>query len=227
MIKIVKEVKKTDVLVITPLLPGHQISKETKRSIKRNTIPYTWITSEAENNIPTNLQNGLDWWKKQKGSLPKYYLMIDRDIILGRYMIDRMYNLFEEALTQTPDAPFAFCYASFEFKGHINKEFPANPYDINQLLRGNYISSNSMFKSDIVDSIGLVTDDKYKRLLDWAFYLKLFLEGPYAGLACPKAHFVAQSTEDDISARSEEDYKLKHKQVHDDFVLPIIEKYGK
>lgn len=222
MIKIVKETKNPEILIITPLWPGHDISKETKRSIKRNKMEYTWITSEGENNIPINLQNGLNWYKEKKGKLPKYYLMLDRDVILGRYMIDRLYNLFEQA-----QGPFAFCYASFEFKGHINKQFPAEPYDINRLIKGNYISSNSLFKSEITEKIGLVTDDKYKRLLDWAFFLKLFLEGPYAGIACPKAHFVAQSTKDDISARDEEDYKLKHGRVHDDFVIPIIQKYGK
>lgn len=220
-IKMIKEAKKSNLLIVTPLLPGHKISRETKRTIKRNSTPYTWITSEGPYNIPTNLQYGLNWYKEQNGSLPKYYLMLDRDIILGRYMIDRMYNLFEKT-----EGPFAFCYASFEFKGHINKEFHADPYDINRLLRGNYISSNSMFKSDIVESVGLVTDDKYKRLLDWVFYLKLFLEGPYAGIACPKAHFIAQSTEEDVSARSNEDYKLKHGRVHEDFVIPVIEKYG-
>ena len=62
---ILKEVKNPEILVVTPLWTGHKISKETKKTIKRNDVPYTWITSEGTNVIPVNLEEGLLWYKKK------------------------------------------------------------------------------------------------------------------------------------------------------------------
>jgi hypothetical protein len=218
MVKVVKEDDNAKALIVTPLLPGHKVSKETKRTIKRNLLPITWITSEGNNNIPTNLELGLKWYKKNKGDIP-YYMMLDRDISLGRHCIDRLYDV----LSFSPDY-IAFAYASFKFEGEINQEFPARPYDINALVQHNYISSNSMFKSAITEKVGLVTDDMFKRLLDWAFYLKLYLN-EYFGIPVPTASFVAQSTKSDISARSPEDYQFKRGLVIEHFVKPIFNKH--
>lgn len=215
--EIIKESKNPEILVITPLIPGHKISKETKKTIKRNDVPYTWITSTGRNNIPTNLQLGLEWFK----NLPPYYFMLDNDIILGRHLLDRLYyKLKNEAGT------VAFSYASFSYKGFINRDFPAEPYDINRLIQHNYISSNSLFKTDIAMEVGLVTDDKYKRLLDWTFFLKLFYNG-YIGVPCPEANFTVISSKNDISAGSEQEYNTKRILVIENFCKPIIEKYSK
>lgn len=208
------------VLVVTPLLPFHKVSKETKRSIKRNKTPFTWITSSGNNNIPTNLQKGLDWYDWY-GHLPPYYIMIDNDIILGRHMIDR---LFKKLSSQPPE--IAFAYASFEFKGIMDRKFPAEPYSINKLSQHNYISSNSLFRSNVVRAIGLVTDDFYRRLLDWAFMLKLYRYG-YYGIPCPEANFIAQSSQEDISVGSREDYGIKRGRVMRDFVVPLMKEREK
>lgn len=221
MIKFVKEVKKPDVLVVTPLLTGHKISKETKRTLKRNAISYDWISSEGDGNIPTNLENGLIEYEKKKGSIPDYYIMIDRDIVAGRNLIDRLYSMIKNSDDQT-----AFTYASFKFRGFINIAFPADDFDINRLMRSNYISSNSMFKTKITKEVGLVKDEKYKRLLDWAFMLKLYYNG-YYGIPCKDATFIAQSTKSDVSAGTQQDYTLKHKRVSEDFIIPIINKFSK
>ena len=217
---IMREVDHPLVLVVTPLWTGHKISKATKKTIKRNDVPYMWITSEGQNNIPTNLQNGLDWYKKHRGDLPPYYFMLDRDVVLGRYLLDRLYTVLQNAKPEV-----AFAYASFGFRGHMNLDFPAKPYDINRLLQHNYISSNSLFRSVVTDKVGLVTEDKYKRLLDWAFLLKLFHAG-YYGEPCEKANFIVQSTENDISSGSKADYDQKRERVVVDFVKPIIDKFG-
>ena len=116
-----------------------------------------------------------------------------------------------------------YCYASFEFKGHVNHVFPAIPFNIKRLMMGNYISSNTMFKSNVIIDVGLVTDDKYKRLLDYAFLLKCLKMG-YIGIPEPNAHFIAHSTSNDISAGSNDDYKLKYGRVFKDFIEPIIKK---
>jgi hypothetical protein len=218
MIKIVKECKNPQILVVTPLLPDHGISKNTKISINRNKTPFYWITSSGDNNIPTNSLNGIKWFKNRFGSLPSFYIMIDRDIDAGRGMLDKLY----ERLKDTP-SNIGYCYATFQFKGHINHDFPAMPFNINRLLQANYISSNSMFKSNVIEDVGLVTDEKYKRLLDWAFLIKCFDNG-YIGIPEPRAYFVANSTKDDISARSSEDYKIKYRRVFEDFIVPILKK---
>ena len=81
-----------------------------------------------------------------------------------------------------------------------------------------------MFRMDVLESVGMVTDDKYKRLLDWAFLLKLFKAG-YIGSPCRNATFIVNSTKDDISAGSPEDYHLKRNRVLVDFVKPITEEF--
>jgi len=217
-ITVIKESKNPKVLVVTPLLPGHKISKETKVTIKRNSIPLTWISSMGRNNIPTNLQKGLEYYE---GKLPPYYIMIDNDIILGRHMIDRMVGVLDKRKSDN----IAFAYASFKFKGVVDKKFPAEPYAINRLLQHNYISSNSLFRSNIVMNIGLVTDNNYVRLLDWCMLLKLLYHG-YYGMPCPNANFIAKSSESDISAGSNEDYEIKRYRVLQDFGHPIVERYG-
>ena len=215
--RIIKESKDPKILVVTPLLPGHKISKETKKTIKRNDIPFTWITSTGNNNIPTNLKLGLEWY----GDLPPYYFMLDNDVILGRHLLDRLYEKLDNSKYNV-----AFSYASFRFKGYMNYKFPAIPFDINRLLQQhNYISSNSLFSTDITMKVGLVTDNKYQRLLDHCFLLKLFYNG-YIGIPCPEANFIAIASKESISAGSKLEYNIKRKLVIEDFCRPIIDKYS-
>ena len=222
-IKIIHEDENPEVLVVTPLWPEHKISKETKTSIKRNKIKKLWISSEGPNNIPMNAKYGLLWANQMKYDIP-FYIMIDRDITLGRYMLDRMAkNLMDNHRKQSR---VVYTYANFEFKGHVNKKFPCQPFDINKLMQGNYISSNSMFFTSIVNEIGLVTDDHFKRLLDWCFLLKLFYYD-YIGTSCPSASFIAHSTKEDISAGSPQDYWVKQQRVMEYFIKPILEDKAK
>lgn len=217
-VNIIKEDYNSELIITTPLLPKHKISRDTKVSIKRNDIPFTWITCSGENNIPTNWWYGSKQYKYTTGNIPPYILPLDRDIKLGRHMLDRMLEIIKQS-----DEQYAFCYCNFEFKGSINNQFPCQPYDINRLLQGNYISSNSMMKYDYLEFIGgPVMDDMYKRLLDWALWLKFYQYG-YYGIPCPTAHFVAFADEDSISARSSQDYRKKHQRVHRDFVIPIAQ----
>lgn len=217
-IKTIVECAKPQVLVVTPLLPDHEVSKITKKTLKRNQVPFYWVSSAGKNNIPTNALAGINWYKEKFGSLPPYYMMIDRDIEAGRGLLDR---LFIKLSKKPIVGNIGYCYATFQFKGHINHDFPAIPFDINKLLMGNYISSNTMFKSSVIEHVGLVTDDKYKRLLDYAFLLKCFKMG-YLGVPEPRAWFIAHSTKDDISAGSNDDYREKYGRVYQDFIHPIM-----
>lgn len=218
-LKIIREDEQSEVIVVTPLLPGHKISKDTRRTIKRNNIPFTWVSYESDNNIPTNVEKGLNEYRKQNNRVPRYLLPLDRDITLGRGMIDRMFA----AIISTPDN-VAFTYANFEFKGEVDMKFPAKPYDINSLVMNNYISSNSMIKIEALDDVGgFVKDDRFKRLLDWCMWLKFFENG-YIGMPCPIAHFVAVSTKDDISAGTNEDFYLKRKRVLEEIIKPLVKR---
>ena len=214
----IKKEKNARVVVVTPLLPSDKISKETKRSIKRNNIKYSWITSTGNNNIPTNVELGLKWYLKN--NKVDYVLPLDNDIVLGRYMIDRLVQKMDKF-------KMGYCFASFKFQGYMNVEFKNEVFDIGKLLQSNYISSNSLIHIESLKEIGwFVKDDRYKRLLDWALWLK-FLNYGYEGIPCPEAKFVAISNEKDISSKGQEDYKIKSERVIQDFVLPFIEKEKK
>lgn len=215
-IEIMRSTKFPEVLVVTPLLERDSISKETKKTIKRNHVKYFWISSKGDNNIPMNALAGIEWAKENIKNGPKYYIMIDNDIILGRHMLDRLY----EKLKKSSD-DIGYAYAGFEFEGSLVHSFPAIPFDPQKLMHANYISSNSMFKMNVIDKVGLVTDDKYKRLLDWAFLLKCLAKG-YSGVSVENARFVAISEPGDISAGSQEDYQLKYFRVYEDFIKPLI-----
>jgi hypothetical protein len=217
-IEIIKECRNPKILVVTPLLPEHKVSKITKKTLKRNDIDYYWISSSGNNNIPTNALEGIKWYKNKFCRLPEYYMMVDNDIEAGRNLLDRLYNM----LSKTTDN-IGYCYASFEFKGHINVKFPAINFDANRLIQSNYISSNSLFKSEVIEKVGLVTDDKYRRLLDWAFLIKCLGEG-YIGINQPNASFVAYSDKKSVSSGSNDDYQVKYRRVFEDFIKPLIER---
>jgi hypothetical protein len=220
-ISVVKECENPEILILTPLLPTHKLSNITKKTIKRNNVSFYWITCSNNQNIPKNHMDGIKWYKQNYGKLPPYIQFVDRDIEVGRGLLDRLHKKLDKSPKNV-----GYCYATFKFKGYINHDFPAIPFDINRLLQSNYISSNSLFRSYIIENIGLVTDDKYKRLLDWAFLLKCFRNG-YIGVPEPNAWFIAHSTEKDVSAGSQDDYRLKYTRVYNDFIIPIIKDYKK
>lgn len=219
-----KEIKKIDksaeILVVTPLSPNHKISKETKKTIKRSKVPFNWVSYTGDNNIPTNAEKGLVMFTR-KYYKPKYFLMIDNDIIAERNLIDKMYN----CLSNNRDPRIAYTYASFKFDGYINIMFSALPFDHRKLCKSNYISSNSMIKVEALDKIGgFVKDNKYVRLLDWCLWLK-FMSYGYIGQPCPDAFFIAISDEKSVSSGSNEDYWKKFNEVQKDFVEPHKEKW--
>lgn len=221
-VKVVKKCKKPEILVSTPLLPGHKISKITKKTLKRNDIDYIWLSTSGDNNIPTNHIGSMVWYKENIGELPPYMFFLDRDIDLGRHALDRLHKkLVDESFRS--DVIIGYAYASFKYTGYIEHDFPAIPFDPWKLLGANYISSNSLYCTEIIEKVGLVTDNYYKRLLDWAFLIKCLGQG-IIGTPCPSATFQVVSTPDDISAGSSSDYLLKQGRVNEDFIDPIKRK---
>ena len=213
MIKILKNTENAVILVVTPLLTGHTISKETRQSINTNTVPFKWISYEGDGKHAANVQAGIDAYKTQFGTLPPYIQILDRDIICGRKMLDRLY-----ANLKNLPSNIAFSYCSFEYRGYINIVFPPKPYNIGQLITSNYISSNSLYRTCAIEKVGgFVTETKYHRLSDWAMFLRLYNNG-FVGSLCYETSFIAASSKDDISAGSREEYIETRKNVLNDFM---------
>lgn len=157
-----------------------------------------------------NFSIGLQYLHDIK-SLGKYVIKIDNDISLDVNTLENMLYAIE-----TSPEEVGYVYSSFSFYGNINSYFPAKNFDSDELRNGNYISSCSMFKSDILLKYGVVTDEKYVRLLDWALLLRLLKNG-IVGKPCP-GYFEAYSTPTSVSTGSMEDYIIKKQRVLEDFL---------
>ena len=196
--------------IVTPLRTGDFISNATKDTVFECKVPFNWISVESDNNVMRNFEIGFFELMKRK-QLSKHIIKIDNDT---EWMDDTLEEM--SFVLQNSDEHVAYTYCSFQYKGVINNSFPAIDFNSEKLKQGNYISSNSMFKSKVIYDIGLVTDDQYVRLLDWAFLLKCLKSGyigkPSAGF------FTAYSSQDSISARSIEDYNIKKERVRRDFL---------
>jgi hypothetical protein len=217
MLKILRQDKNAQILVVTPLLTGHQIFKQTKISLERSGVPIIWTSYEGEGKHATNVQANLDAYKEKYKSFPPYIQILDRDIILGRNYLDKMLSTIEKS-----GGNIGFVYSPFEYKGYINVTFPPRIYDINFLMNNNYISSNSLYKSEAIERVGgFVTDIRIHRLSDWAMWLKMYKFG-YIGQLCSNAFFTAISSPTDISAGSKEEFIEVRKLVIEEYVKPIL-----
>jgi hypothetical protein len=199
--------------IVTPLKCGDKISNETLRTVKDCEIPFNWISIESNMNVMGNFSEGFNTLKELKLLAP-YVIKIDNDTEWKDGTLVKMhYSLKKEDFKNNN---IAYTYCSFEYKGAINNSFPAIEFNKEKLKKGNYISSNSMFKSKVINDVGLVTDDQYVRLLDWAFLLKCLKRG-YIGKSC-EGFFTAYASKDSISTRSAEDYNVKRERVLRDFL---------
>lgn len=212
-IKQLKKVNNPKLIVITPLKNGDKISKLTKKTIKRNNIEFDWISVESDNNRPTNLEYGIN----NIGYFYDYFLPLDNNIELGRYFIDRLYNKIKNS-----NDNIGYVYGNLEYKGKINYKFPAIEFNLEKLLQNNYISSNSMFKTDYVIEIGLVKDNSMKRLLDWVFLIQMARFG-YYGMPAKNANHIAWTTNQNISTKNNNDFNLKRLLVYKNYITPFIE----
>lgn len=215
MLKIIRECKDPEVLVITPLLPGRKISKETKVSIKRNETPYIWASYTSNEKHARNVQLGIDAFHKEFCYLPPYIQIIDDDIILGRFMLDRLFNVLDKTGDEV-----GYSYCGLEYKGFTNLKIPVGEFDINRLKKKNYISSNSLYKTAAIYKVGgFITELELNRLSDWCMFLKMYQFG-LKGVFVPNTSFVAMSTATDISAGSIDEWLKTKKLVVERFKLP-------
>lgn len=196
--------------IVTPLKTGDSISYATRESLDKCKLPFNWISVESDFNVMKNFDIGFYELLKRKQLAPKV-IKIDNDTEWEENTLENMYYALEKSSKSV-----GYVYCSFSYKGFINSDFPAVEFDIEKLKIGNYISSNSMFKIKTIYDVGLVTEDRYERLLDWAFLLKC-LKHNYIGVPC-KGSFIAYSSENSVSARSKEDYNIKRERVLRDFL---------
>jgi hypothetical protein len=216
MLKVIRHEKTAPILFVTPLLTGRKISSQTRTGIQRNKILYSWVSFESGAYHAKNVQSCIDSFKARFRYLPKYIQVLDDDITPGRFMLDRFYAV----LSKTPDNE-AFTYCPFSYKGHINVSFPAMEFDIERLVRANWMSSNSLYKTSVIEEVGgFVVEDDIQRLSDWAFFLRLYAHG-YIGKLCPNTSFVAASSKTDLSAGSDEEYHKTKELVTERFIKPL------
>lgn len=216
MIKFIVKEKNPEILVVTPLKSGDKVSTDTLKTIKKNHIPFEWITYMAVGNPAKNTATAYNKYKKSKGLTPPYIIKIDNDIIASKGFLEKLYITLSSA-----DEDVAYSFSSFEFKGSLNMAFDSE-FDHQKLLENNYISSCSLIKTSLLDKVGgFVTDDKYFRLLDWCLWLR-FLQNGFIGRRSHDCHFVAISKADSVSGRGREDFLEKQKRVKKDFVDKLI-----
>ena len=215
MIDFIKHSSDVELLVITPLRKKDKIDQRTIDTISSNDINFDWISFSGDNNPYKNIDIALKLYKKTH-NLPKYIIKVDNDIIAKPNMLDNMKVTLDKS---SSDVGYTYC--SFRFTGAIRIHFGAKPFSKNDLFKCNYISSISMMKSDVLEEInGVVTDDKYFRLLDWALWLK-FLRFGYIGEPTLNTSFVAYASGNSVSAGSHSDYVKKSLNVYNDFIKPI------
>lgn len=198
-------------LIITPLKFDDKISSNTKITIKRNKVPFSWYSYQSDGNVVENFVKGMEKSLKLFKTCPKYIIKVDNDTTWNRKTLDNMYYCLEKSKDNV-----AYTYCGFEFSGAVNQKFPFHPFIPERLQQGNYISSNSMFKINILKKYKPITNQKYKRLLDWAYYLHLLNNG-YIGQPC-KGYFVADTKPSSISAGNAEEYKTIFERVKKDFI---------
>jgi len=215
-LKKIHQSKNPNLLVITPLREGDNISENTIRTVMyhKKKLSFDWYSYEGSGNVMKNFLDGFSLYKEENNlKRPQYIIKIDNDTTWKLNTLTHMY----ETLSKCRDDSIAYCYCSFEYVGKVNAKFPAIPFNKDKLKKVNYISSNSMFRTEIIENIPPIIDDKYVRLLDYAYFLHLLYHG-YRGIPCEKGYFRADTTNNSISSRDGEDYKEKFQRVYEDFI---------
>lgn len=219
MIKTLVQCKNPEILVITPLKKRDKVSKETKKTLKRCDVPFHWISYMGEGNPYKNMVHPWRWYRKNFET-PPYVIKIDNDLTCKRGMLDELYKAIEES-----DKKVGYTYCRFRYRGKIIADFDNIAFDVDRLVRGNYISSCSLMKSNVLEETGsFVTDDKYFRLLDWVLWLQ-FLRRGYIGQFVPETTFTAYAGKGTVSVRDQNDYREKHIRVVQDLIDPYKDKF--
>lgn len=217
MLNIIKKTQDAKILVVTPLLTRRKISGQTRASIQRNDIPYTWVSFKSGAKHAWNVQACIDAYEKKYNNLPEFIQVLDDDIIMGRHMLDRFYELLKKSHSK-----IGYVYCPFSYRGHMEVSFPPIEFDPIKLMKGNWISSNSMYRTSAIKAVGgFVVEPDTHRLSDWAMWLKLYIKG-YMGKLCTKTSFVAMSTSKDISAGGVDEFQIARDTIVRRYITPHL-----
>ena len=199
-------------LVVTPLKTGDKISPDTIKTMLNNNIEFDWIMYEGDNNIPSNTVSGITEYEKKNKPLP-YVIKLDNNTMWQKNTLDNMYKTIIKSKKNV-----AYVYTSFQFKKNDIPvaSFMNIPFDANRLRQANFISSNSMIKRALLKQCPFITNEKYKRLLDYAHWLS-FLKKGYIG-KLSKGYFYSIMNEGNVSSGNQQDYITKLRRVHADFL---------
>jgi len=211
-LKLIKKTIGPKFLIITPLKTGDDISTGTLRSVFNNKVMFDWYSFEDDGNIPLNTENGLVAYERKHKPLP-YIIKIDSHTTWKKGTLDKMY----QTMLKTQDHE-AYVYCSFEFVRNkvpivsfMNKKF-----DVDNLRKMNYISSNSMIKRKCLDEVPFIIDDKYVRLLDYAHWLSFLKQGYHGKLS--EGYFYSEMKFHNMSSGSQKDFQIKLDRVHKEFL---------
>lgn len=200
-------------LVVTPLRLDDSVSRLTLKTVLDFTKSrFCWYTYSGKNNVMKNFALGLEELRHEFDALPLSVIKIDSDTVWAPGTLDGMLRTLDESPNE-----IGYVYTNFCYAGYLNARFPAAPFEQERLKNHNYISSNSLFRLSTLLNHELITDDKYIRLLDWCYLLKLLQHG-VKGRPYESGSFTAISKIESISSQSAEEYDVKRKQVLDDFV---------
>lgn len=222
MYKEIRKAKTPKYLIITPLKEGDKISKETRETVNLNRLQFDWISYEANNNIPKNTQLALNEYEKLYKRVD-YIIKIDNDINMQSKLLDHMFNYLKKS---KDNIAYVYCPFSYILDNGQYISFKGK-FDVERLIHQNWISSNSMIKRESLERVGgFVIDSQYERLLDWCLWLK-FAYYNLSGMMIDSKSFTTPLNKNNVSARGEEDYKVKFRRVRRDFCIPLDRKIFK
>jgi glycosyltransferase involved in cell wall biosynthesis len=196
------------VSVIVPL------SKNRRTFFENFVLPL--IEANGVNEIIVNDDEGRAPKKRNDGfkkSTQPFVFFCDDDILLPATYIVSLYN----TLFKNPDVSFAYTgYVGIVLHPeshpmHGNFSIPHVPFNAQQLMRGNYISTMSLVRRDVFPMF----DENLKRLQDWDLWLTIVKNGG-KGILVPNQTFYAYYLDSGITSNSnsEIDAILALKQKH-------------
>lgn len=190
------------VSVIVPLSPNRRKFFESfvLPLIEANMVNEI-IINDNFGTAPKKRNDGL----KKSNKNNKYVMFIDDDILLPKDYIRNGINAIEKAQSNGENVGFAYCgYKGIVFypnshpmKG--NFDIPTLPFNIENLKKGNYISTMSLICRSCFGEIRF--DENLKRLQDWDLFLGAVLrEEGCTGISIPGNEFLAFYLDEGITS---------------------------
>jgi hypothetical protein len=125
----------------------------------------------------------------------RYILFLDDDKELHPHFLDEM-------VYQLENSDYDFCYCDYEMRGDIKGTHRAQPFNLDELKRKNYIDMCSLIHFSCLEYF----DETLKRYIDWDLFLRIGMNGGN-GKYLNKILFYSNYEADGISTRGEEDRK--------------------